>query len=135
MDARPAGPARRRARARGWVFGLVGAMAAAGLLAVACGTQTGSTFTYVADASTTPIAEASVPVFDGLFPTESSVPTGSLNVQPQNDVIDVPPSTTVQFHAYIGSSTTPVTATWSVDQQALGTIDNTGLFTPSGAAG
>jgi hypothetical protein len=42
---------------------------------------------------------------------------------------------TEQFHAYVGASTTPVQAQWTVDGPAFGTIDSSGLFTASGQVG
>jgi hypothetical protein len=111
-------------------------MAAAAVLAIACGNPAGTSgFAGSPDGAVTPISDSSVPSLADLVQPDVSVPTGSLTVEPQNDIIDVPPSTTVQFYAYVGGSTTPVVATWSVDQPSLGTIDPNGVFTPSGTAG
>ncbi|HSO36945.1 MAG TPA: hypothetical protein VLT33_30685, partial [Labilithrix sp.] len=42
---------------------------------------------------------------------------------------------TQQFQATTPGSSAPVSATWSVDNVAIGTIDTSGLFKPSGSAG
>jgi hypothetical protein len=58
----------------------------------------------------------------------------TLVVAPQNPKLTVPsPGTTTQFTATINGN--PVTAQWTVDLAAIGTIDGTGLFTASGLLG
>jgi hypothetical protein len=59
-----------------------------------------------------------------------------LVVDPPNPTLDVTqPGKTQQFTAHLAGSTTLVSATWSVDAPAIGTIDGSGLFTASGTQG
>jgi len=122
---------------RAWLFGLVVAMAAAGLLAAACGdTGQGSTFPGQYSDSSLPLVGDGAPSLtpDGLATSEASVLP--LDISPAAQVLEVPPSTHVQFTAYLGSGTnTPVVALWSTDSPAIGSIDANGLFTPTGAVG
>jgi hypothetical protein len=43
--------------------------------------------------------------------------------------------TSLQFQAFVGGSTTPSKATWTIDVADIGTIDNTGLFTATAKIG
>ena len=123
---------------RAWLFGLVGCLAAAALLAVACGDTgtAGSAFPGQSQDSSVLPTNDGAPILnlDGLAPID--VNTEGLNIQPANPIIDVPPSTSVQFTAYLGTGTTaPIVATWSTDTPAVGAISATGLFTPTGSVG
>jgi hypothetical protein len=64
---------------------------------------------------------------------DGSSPAGSLVIAPLAPVVTVitgKPLPTVQFSAKIGGAA--ATAAWLLDRGELGTIDKTGLFTPSG---
>ncbi len=120
---------------RAWVFALLGSMAAGTLLAIACGNAAPSAI-FVApslDGSAPGTADVGTITFDVIPVPDGLAPNGALTIQPQAQTIDVPPTASLQFHAYAG--TAPTTATWSIDNSALGTIDNNGLFTPTGTAG
>ncbi len=57
-------------------------------------------------------------------------------VEPANVTLNaMGPGSTQQFTAHYAGSTTPLTATWSLNVAGLGTIDGTGLFTASGLLG
>ena len=124
---------------RKWAFGLVGAMGAAALVAAAgaCG-NSGASETFVGNgdsSSPAPVSDSGIPsLLDGAQP-DVPIATGTLIIQPQNQTIDVPPSATLQFYAYEDTDPNPIPSTWSIDQQALGSIDDNGLFTASGTAG
>ncbi len=125
----------RRRTGRAWLFVLVGTVTAAALIAVACGDsgQGGSVFPGSGDSSL-PIVGDGAPVLgiDGQA-NEASVP--ALSITPTNETIDVPPSSQVQFTATLAGTPTAVSASWSTDAPAIGSIDANGLFTPTGAVG
>jgi hypothetical protein len=129
----------RERQTRIWVFALVGSMAAAVVLGAACGSAgvAQSTFTNTPDSAVAPGQDSSiVNLVDSGPGPDSAPPVNALTIQPQNETIDVPPTASVQFYAYASpGGTVPLTATWSVDQAGLGTIDQNGVFTPTGTAG
>ncbi len=116
----------------------MGTVAAAAVLGIACGNN-GQTNTLPPtnfhDAEVPPHDSAIPQLFDAIGILDVSIVTGSLSVVPASETIDVPPTKTVQFHAYQGDAGETVAASWSVDQAAIGTIDQTGLFTATGAVG
>jgi hypothetical protein len=63
----------------------------------------------------------------------------TLTIQPNNPVLTVNgPGQTLQFTAFLsgeGADGGPVAAVWNLDTAQLGTIDNNGLFTFTGAVG
>jgi hypothetical protein len=59
-----------------------------------------------------------------------------LVVDPASPTLHVTkPGMTQAFTVHAMGSTTPLTATWTIDVPSLGTIDNTGLFSASGTQG
>jgi hypothetical protein len=64
------------------------------------------------------------------------VSASQLVIDPASPTLTVTqPGTTLQFSAHFAGSTTPVTATWTIDAVSIGTIDQTGLFSASGTLG
>jgi hypothetical protein len=67
---------------------------------------------------------------------DGSVASGALTITPNMPVVTViagKPVPTVQFAAFLRGTKTG--AVWSIDHGELGTIDNSGLFTPVGTVG
>ena len=131
-------PARPAHANRGWAFFLIGALAAAGILGAACGTSGsgGSSFNggNGDSSAVVPTDSGTNFGFDGSLLTDGGIQ--SLSIQPANETIDVPPTTSVPFLAYAnGSSTSTVAAAWSIDAPQIGSIDQTGVFTPNGTSG
>ncbi|HEY2509534.1 MAG TPA: hypothetical protein VGI39_01640, partial [Polyangiaceae bacterium] len=123
-------------RRRGWAFGLVVSIAAAGVVAVACGNSAPSVvFQMQVDSGPAPLPDSTVPILDG-GPAPDVIPFGTLYVLPADQTIDVPPATGLTFHAFGNADASDeLQASWSVDNQAIGTIDSHGAFTATGAVG
>ena len=59
----------------------------------------------------------------------------TLQIKPPDPVINFPAQPNQAFQAFATGSTAPVLSTWSADNALIGTIDQTGLFTPAGIIG
>jgi hypothetical protein len=121
---------------RRWLFALVGTVAAAALLAAACGgndERATATIQYPAEASLVGDGAPGL-IPDGMATNDASVL--GLNIVPAGEVLEVPQTMHVQFTAYLGTGTkTPVQALWSTDSPEVGSIDGNGLFVPTNAVG
>lgn len=90
------------------------------------------------DDSSTPSgtgADAGADTGDNNF-NMSDAQASTLDIEPHDPIVNFPATMSQPFQAFLSGSKTPVSgASWSVDSPLLGTIDQNGVFTPSGLIG
>ena len=121
-----------------WALVLVGVVGGAGWMGAACGgTGDGSGFGNADDAGGVDgsFVDDGGTLFSDGPPSFGDGATGKkLVIDPPNPVLDVNgPGVTQAFKALVQGQA--VTANWSIDNIAIGTIDNAGLFKAAGAVG
>jgi hypothetical protein len=126
--------------ARGGIA-LVAVVAMAGSMGFACGAKSPGSFLNPdggkghdggLGGDSTVLGDGSMS-FTGDASSEGS--TAALTIEPQNPTLAVTvpgPAATVSFQALPTGSSTPVPATWLIDNPQLGTIDGSGNFVASG---
>jgi hypothetical protein len=135
MRRTPSSP--RRPGFRLATFALVALLFTVGTWAAACGGSGGtSTFSPAPTSTTFDAGGPAPPLLDaGTLSLDSSTQTVLIVSPAATTLLVNAPGVAQQFTAVLQGTTTPVTASWTVDLPLVGSIDSNGLFTASGQLG